>query len=359
MTVARHRLEELSILNVLFCMLVVLIHVLSHPVSTLDRTSWQYAAVLISQRLAFVSVPGFFFLSGLKLTLPRENKPRLGRYYLGRIRKLLLPYLLAAVIYYFTFVRLGWYSFSPAQFVRETTLGTLSAQFYFLIALTQFILLAPLFRSLSQRYSPVLLLPMALGITLLSSMYLNIIPQLFSPGAVFVYGDRIFTSYLIYYLAGCCAGQHYPRCLALLEENRSLIAFSTLFWGAADAVISGLAYSGRRSVPYLELVHTLYILSAIPLLLDWARRRKDGLQGAGARLLQTVDRASYLIYLYHCLVIALFNNYVPLFAGDKVSTLLALRFLVVYPVSIGGCILWQRLWAAVRGSKKHHNGKVA
>ena len=47
---ARRRLEELSILNVLFCMLVVLIHVLSHAVGALDRTGWQYALVLIPQR---------------------------------------------------------------------------------------------------------------------------------------------------------------------------------------------------------------------------------------------------------------------------------------------------------------------
>lgn len=356
MTVARRRLEELSILNVLFCMLVVLIHVLSHPVSALDRTSWQYAIVLIPQRLAFVSVFGFFFLSGLKLTLPREDEPKLGRYYLDRARKLLLPYLLAAAVYYFTYICLGWYDFSLAQFVKETALGTLSAQFYFLIALIQFILLTPLFRFLSRRYAPVLLLPMALALTWLSSMYLNSILQLFFPNAAFAYGDRVFTSYLIYYLAGCCAGQHYPRFLALLEENRSLVTFSALFWGTADAVISVLAFSGRRSAPYLEQVHTLYILSAILFLLDRARLHTGVLRGAGARLFRAVDRASYLIYLYHCLVIILFNRIVPHLAGDQVSLQLVLRILVVYPVSIGGCILWQRLWAAVRGRIKHYSG---
>lgn len=69
------RRPELSRLNVLFCLLVVFIHVASHPVSTLDPLSWQYALVLIPQRLAFVSVPGFFLLSGLKLTLPRTSPP--------------------------------------------------------------------------------------------------------------------------------------------------------------------------------------------------------------------------------------------------------------------------------------------
>ena len=185
----RRRLEELSILNVLFCMLVVLIHVLSHAVGALDRTGWQYALVLIPQRLAFVSVPGFFYLSGVKLTLPRERPLPLRDYYLGRIKNIYLPYLLAAAVYYLFFVTIGWYTFSPAQFLRETALGTLSAQFYFLVALMQFILLAPLFRRLARRYAPVVLLPLALGITWLSSIYFNAVLQLAVPDAAFPYGD--------------------------------------------------------------------------------------------------------------------------------------------------------------------------
>lgn len=342
------RLEELSLLNVLFCLLVVLIHVLSQTVISLERSSWQYALVLIVQRLSFVSVPGFFFLSGLKLTLPRSRPQPLARYYLGRVKTLLLPYLLAAAAYYLCFVAIGWYAFSPAQFLRETALGTLSAPFYFLVALVQFILLAPLFQWLARRYHPVLLLPLSLGITWLSSLYFNSILQLFDPSAAFPYSDRVFTTYLVYYLAGCCAGQNYPRCLALLAENRSLIAASALFWGAADAAVSLLAFSGRRAAPFLELIHTLYILSAILFLLDWTERHKELLSGGRGRLLRAADQASYLIYLYHCLVITLFNYYAPRLAGERTSVLLLLRAAVVYPVSIAGCILWQRLWAEIK-----------
>ena len=344
------RLKELSILNVLFCMLVVLIHVLAHAVVSLDKLSWQYALVLIPQRLAFVSVPGFFFLSGVKLTLPRDHPQSLGAYYRGRVKALLLPYLGAAVVYYLFFVAVGWYSFSPAQFLKETALGTLSAQFYFLVALVQFILLPPLFRWLTRRYHPVLLLPLALGITWLSSIYFNSILQLFLPGSAFPYGDRIFTSYLVYYLAGCCAGSRYEAFTGLLEENRSLLTACAVFFGAADGIISLLAFSGRRAAPYLELVHTLYILSAILALYGWAIRRKTAAPGAASRLLGPVDRASYLIYLYHCLVITLFNSLAPRLVGSRVSVLLLLRILVVYPVSILGCVFWQRLWASAKKS---------
>ena len=291
-------------------------------------------------------------LSGLKLTLPRGEEPSLTAYYLGRVKRLLLPYLLAAAVYYLYFVRIGWYSFSPAQFLRETALGTLSAQFYFLVALMQFILLAPLFRRLARRYAPVLLLPLALGITWLSSMYFNTVLQLAIPDAAFPYGDRIFTSYLVYYLAGCCAGQHYPRVLALLEENRPLLTASALFFGGADGVISGLAFSGRRSAPYLELIHTLYILSAILVLLGWARRHTALMSGSRGPLLRATDRASYLIYLYHCLAITLFDAAASRLVVAREGPLLLLRLLIVLSAAIGGSVLWQKLRARFVPARK-------
>ena len=43
-----------------------------------------------------------------------------------------------------------------------------------------------------------MLLPFALGLTWVSSMYFNAVLQLFVPGAAFPYGDLVFTTYLIY-----------------------------------------------------------------------------------------------------------------------------------------------------------------
>ncbi len=340
------RLNELSILNVLFCLLVVLIHCLSHAVSVLDKLSWQYGLVQVVQRLSFLAGPGFFYLSGVKLTLPRERKQDLRTYYVNRVKHLLAPYLLAAAISYLVFILLGYCTFSPAEFLKETALGSLSAQFYFLITLIQFILLAPMFQWLVKRYDPVVLLPLALGITWLSSMYLPSILLLFNPDDWFPYGDRIFTSYLIYFLAGCCAGNAYPTFLALLKKHRALLLASTAIFAAADGIVSVMAFSGRREAPYLELIHTLYALSTIFLLHHWAVLY--GKELARRPLLRAIDRASYLIYLYHCIVITLFNEYAPHLVGSRVIVLLPLRILVVYPATIAGCILWQRLWTAIK-----------
>lgn len=338
------RKKELSLLNLLFCILVVLIHCLSQPVSVLDHSSWQYALVLCVQRLAFVSVPGFFFLSGLKLTLFADRHRSLMKYWLGRVRTILLPYILAVTIYYLYFWTHHYFPFSLADFGGYLVRGDLSSHFYFVVTLVQFMVLTPLFLWLARRFDPVVLLPFALGLTWLSSLYLQAILTSAVPGVTFPYGDRVFLSYLIYYLAGCCAGQSYSKFLALLERNAPLIAVLAVLFAAWDGVASWLGFSGRREIPYLELVHTLYILSAILLLFLLAARDRAPL----SRLWAAVDRASYLIYLYHCLVIVIFNDQVIRLNLSSVATELVLRLLVVYPVTIGGALLWQWMIRTLR-----------
>lgn len=343
------RREEISRLNVLFCLLVIFIHVLSQAVNSLDRMSWQYALVAVPQRLSFVAVYGFFFLSGVKLTLPRSRPQALGEYYLGRIKSILLPYLVAAAAYYAFYIIIGWYTFDWKFFLGQTALGALVSPFYFVVTLAQFILLAPVFRVLVKQYSPVITLPLSLGITWLSAVYLPSILQLFAPEFSFPYADRVFTSYLIYYLAGCYAGANYQDFGELLEKNRTLLIPTALFFTLVNAVLTWLNASGRRWIPYLEFVHTLYILSAILALYSWSLRRGPFRQkGLRLNLLAQIDRASYLIYLYHSLVITVFNNLAARLGITHISMLLVLRALVVFPVSIGGCILWQMLWGALR-----------
>lgn len=338
------RRPELSRLNILFCLMVIWIHIASQAVSNLDPTGWQFALVFIPQRLAFVSVPAFFFLSGLKLTLFSARHSKLKKYWLGRIRTILLPYILAVAVYYLYFWTHHYFPFSLPDFGGYLVRGDLSSHFYFVVTLVQFTVLTPLFLWLARRFDPVVLLPFALGLTWLNSLYLQAILATAVPGLTFAYGDRVFLSYLVYYLAGCCAGQAYPKFLELLEDNAPLIVTLAVLFALWDGAASWLGFSGRRAVPYMELVHTLYILSAILLLFVLASRDRTPL----SRFWAAVDRASYLIYLYHCLAIVIFNDQVIRLNLSSVGTELVLRLLVVYPVTIGGALLWQWMMRTLR-----------
>ena len=73
---ATSRRWELSLVNVAFCLGIVVFHCMSHPVTHLDKLSWQFALATVCQRLTCIGVPGFFFLSGLKFALPSPGSGR-------------------------------------------------------------------------------------------------------------------------------------------------------------------------------------------------------------------------------------------------------------------------------------------
>lgn len=290
MSVQKRR-EELTALNLLFCFMVLWSHCSGHPITVLDHSSWQYGLMISLQRLSFVSVSGFFFLSGVKLTLNSASTPppSLRRYWAKRVKAIFLPYLLAVAVYYVYFVGRGYFPFSLGELAGYAIRGDLSASFYFVIALAQFVLLVPLFRWLPRRWSPLVLLPISLGITWLSALYCNEILGLLIPGAHFSYNDRLFTTYLVYYVGGCCAGQNYPRFLELLDRNRPLLTACALFFAGADLFFSWKFFVSGQSVPFLEMIHTLYQLTAIPALFAVAVRHPVTL----SLLARRMDRASF------------------------------------------------------------------
>lgn len=341
------RKTELSELNLIFCMMVLWSHCSGQPITVLDHSSWQYGLMICLQRLTFVSVSGFFFLSGLKLTLSKRTPLPYGRYLLGRVKTIFLPYLLAVTVYYIYFVRHSYFPFSLPDLIGYAVRGDLSSPFYFVVALAQFVVLTPLFRWLSRRWSPALLLPLGFGITLLSGQYFNDLLHAISPALTFLYNDRLFTTFLIYYLAGCCAGQNYDRFLELLRSNRPLILVCGALFAAADVFFSWGHFVHGQAAPFLELLHMLYQLSAIPaiyvLVLDHPHPLRP--------LAQRMDRASFLVYLYHSLVIVIFNDWAWQQGIHKVSVQFVLRVLVVYSVTFAGCMLWQYVLEQIRTKK--------
>lgn len=337
------RRRELSLVNVVFCLGIVVFHCMSHPITHLDKLSWQYALAIVGQRVTCIGVPGFFFLSGLKFALPSPKQRTLGQYYRSRFQRLIPPYLLAAALHYLPFALAGTYPLSLKDFALLTIRGNLSAQFYYVIVLVQFILLAPLFRFLMAHYSPVLLLPLALTVTRLSG---ELFGGITLPGwLAALYSGHQFTDAVFYYLAGCFAGANYKDFLKLLEKNRSLITWVFVLSAPTAIAASVVTSSGRGNPPYLESLNILFYISYALFLYGWAVRLAPRIRGWAALLLPPLDRASYLIYLYHCLVITAFDMAASRLGISREGPLLLLRLAVVLPAAVGGSILWQRLWS--------------
>jgi len=340
---ANQRRPELSWLNVAFCGLVIWSHSSSYALTHLSTDSWQYALMYSLQRICFVSVYGFFFLSGVKLTLSRKKPPPPLTFWAKRGKAILLPYCLAVAVYYIWFsLILRYFPPSLPDYLGYLVRGDLSAPFYFTVAMAQFILLAPLLRALAENCSAILLVPTALIVTLVSVMYFTDVLRIFVPGADFAYSDRIFTTYLVYYLAGCCAGRQYDSFLDMLERNRHFITAMTAGLAALDVVLCWLNYTGRRIVPFTCLTAVLFQLSAVLFSFLLAVRLPQQMP----KWLAGIDHAAFLIYLYHSLALSGVDVLLSRLGITKVSAVFTLRASFTYLATPIACIFWQRLQAA-------------
>ena len=64
---SKTRRHEISFLNVVFCMLVVFIHIISYAVASFSPGSINYNLAMFPWRLSSFVVQGFVLLSGIKL----------------------------------------------------------------------------------------------------------------------------------------------------------------------------------------------------------------------------------------------------------------------------------------------------
>ena len=310
----RKRLPELSYLNLTFCILVILIHVLSEPVGTLDKSSLQYFAVMIPFRLSAFVVQGFIFLSGLKLCLGGRDKIYAPALWCRRLKSVVVPYLIWVLLYYCYFVGIGYFPFSFKELFRYAVVGDLVAPFYFIITIVQFYLLAPIFVKLTSGKHTKLFLVLSLVINLIFWIYL---PTLLR-------------------VTGIC--EKYDKLCAVIRRVSALMFTAFPLIAAGDIILYCNAAKVGGTV--CEIYHMVYSLAAIlfftALYLKLTDKRKSM-----PKILSSADKATFPVYLCHCLFIFILNSEFNKYGINDIGIRLVLRFVIVYIVSFGGAILWQ------------------
>ena len=335
------RRGELSLMNVLLCLFVIFIHVSSHAVTWADKASWQYAAILVPWRLCACAVPGFFFLSGVKFTLTMKPEFSYGRYILGRVKRVLVPYILCAAVYWVYFLYRNYMTFSVPEFLKLLADGNLSSHFYFIIAVMQFYLLAPLWRWLAKKFEQPEWMAAALVITLPVSLiygqYLADFLLVFYQGGIFPYADRVFTTYLVWWVCGLAVGKYYERAVAAARAHFGAVTILFVIGAAQNAYLSWLHFSGHMSIWWLETVHTLYVMSAVMFLLALAVKLADT-KLPEFRLISLIDRTSFSIYLWHPLALYLADQVIAYIPAPSILLTFALRAVFAFGGTIAVCV---------------------
>lgn len=332
------RKPDIIFLNVIFCLLVVFIHCASEIVSCLPYNNPLFMTVYSLQKLSMFVVPGFILLSGAKLFLRKSDNFNLGKYYLSRFFRIVVPYVFWAVIYYLYFCYTKVYDFNTEKLIQGILFGDIWAHFYFVIVLIQFIILAPVWRILYRKGSPAVHMTFAMLITAICAQYLPSILTTVFPDMPDFNVSNCFLRYQVYWTAGCLIGKNYTAFCDYLKSNKIIIFMGFILSGAIYVYLS-LFTVGREPV-WMELFGILYNCCAI-LFFYMLSQAFAGKASKALKPLTPIDRSTYTIYLVHCLVVVLANDYMKNNGITDLTNRFWIRLAVVYGVCFVFCILWQ------------------
>ena len=128
------RIQEVHFLTTIFCICVVLIHLTADPVTKLQVGSYQHTFFYIWNKCMTFVVPGFIFLSGIKLGSSYRNKKfNFIDFFKKRFLKIIVPYSIWYLLYYLLFRSLGFIeNLNINQHIVSYLMGTMVSPFYFI-----------------------------------------------------------------------------------------------------------------------------------------------------------------------------------------------------------------------------------
>lgn len=342
---------ELDILNVFLCVLVVFIHAASEAVTGLPASAPMFLPLCILWKAATVAVPGFLFVSGIKLGLSLKNQNKNYISFLGnKLLKIYLPYVLYVLLYYIYFVSEQYFEFEISALFSYIFIGDLTAHFYYIVILMQFFILMPILKKWVETTHPAFLLTASLLITLLFGQFLPDILRAISGGKINLeYNDRIFSSYLFYYVFGMLAGHRYNAFLAFLKENKKGIIGFGVFVLLLNTVLYGIERTNGIYFGFAYLLQTVYCVGILPLLMLIAVSVSKG-KAFQSKLFETANGATYSVYLLHLLIMFIVNDNIINVNNFGIFEAFCIRFGLTFLLSFAFCMIY--VWLKQKLLKK-------
>lgn len=277
-------LPQITVMNAVLCLFVVMIHLTFTPLTEFTAKSFPHIAIFAVNKFLGFCVPSFIFLSGFKLFESYKKRPLSAvPFYKRRFRKIVIPYIIAVLIYTIYFGSKGWLE---DGLIKTLVLGTVSAHFYYIVVLVQLYLLFPLIFGLFSKNSRLVLIFSAI-ITIFCVIFLN-----------FGFWDRFFGTYIFYFVFGMFWAKYdlYERLRKNLRKI-SVIYIILFLIHISKLYMAEFGGWGYRVFPVMNM---LYMIFAIILLYAISAEYlcKNRFIIASSSL---IGRYSYSIYLYHCL----------------------------------------------------------
>lgn len=280
------RKKEISLINVIFCFFVIAIHLLSEPLTTVDKHSLWHTILFFVQRPLFSAVSGFLFLSALKTSLPNADVSF--KKSLLRLKRIWIPYLIAVMVYaIFEWITVP-NSFDLLQFFLRIFTGRQAAHFYFIIIISPFYLLHGSLFYAVKRF-PRLSLFCSLLVALITSLLWKC-----------SYYNLFFTRYLLCYVLGILCGIYYQKFRAIIQKYTVWLCLLYALTAITDIIVSLLHSYGLIHTITQQIISILCIPIAI---FFWYRAATFWVEKFPDSDCKIIDRRTFPIYLWHVLFI--------------------------------------------------------
>lgn len=338
-------IQELNYFNAIACLLVIFIHVVAIGISGLTVGSWQENILYLPWRLAAFVVPAFLFSGAVKMAqqikFANDKDFSYFQYMAERCKTILLPYIAFCFIYFFTLGIMGYIPFDFNTLIRGMLTGDLSGQFYYIIIVIQFYILFPIWKHLVKNTPIWAGLPLSLIISMLS-LKIPVYFEMFGINTAYI--DRFCILYAFFWSIGLYVGKLYDVFYNSLYENRKTV-FLLLIPVLCAAVINQIQLITRNFVLEMDFFKLLtdamsiLILLTICIILD---KSEIPVNIWLKNLLNKINRASYFVYLAHCLFITVATLQLQMRGINDIALLLLIRALLGYSMPFLLYILWQR-----------------
>jgi len=340
--------KEISVLNVLFCLMVIFIHVTAAPITGHNTTENVSRLLYYIQRMCGVAVHGFVFLSSLKLFLKDTSQINYRKYIKSRLRKIYLPYLVFAVIYYLFEVTRGFYDFNVPQLLKFILFGSGESHFYFIFVIMQFYLLFPLWRKLLKTNRVFMLLAVSAVINIVCYCHL---PDIFAGfGVNITYNHGVFTSYIFVWILGCVCGKYYNEFVDFIKTHFWKFGIAALVLFLVDANMAYKTSLFLGHYPMSDYVRLLYLYTMIPFMYGLFLVIKPRL--FRTELFDKIDDATFPIFLFHVYVIYAVNGFTSSVFNFGQLKMYLVNFILVYSISVTLCVMFKNY---IRRSKNEKN----
>lgn len=313
---SKKELQEIKLMNVVLCLSVVMIHLTASPLGTLRKDSiWFFVIFLINKGLCFC-VPAFLFLSGFKLYQKYQGeKINLKTFWYGRIKKIVVPYIIAFLVYFLYYFLKSWINLK--ELPQYFFLGTLVAHFYYIVIAIQAYFIFPWIQKGFRKWDKLLLI-----VSLLSTI-------LFQNFIYFPYSDRAIVSYLFYFVLGMFLAK-YPQWIQKFKKEYCMV-FGII--AVLHILFSYLSIIGKMQYRGAPLINIIYVIFAILVLYNscaWITKKikKEKI------LLERINQNSYLIYLYHILLLQILQNEIFCYLNLSIKYQFIFSCMVIYCVIV-------------------------